>query len=486
MQASAELSLQVPFNQTTTTVSFAHRIEVQFVIHVSAVLATGLQLLLDLPITISNWTRAQSIDFVRKIGPAGTLSIPGGTPGSATPPPFAFEQHPMASLPQENLRLQMGFWPLNDAATYFNNRPVRSKGPPNGMAPNPSRDISSGRATPISSGRAMDGWATEAAERISVTETMSSPQQPHSLYGNEFTAMPGGSIHPSNSTTSGAMSNKFTRQLFSAESNPPLDADKLRIWASEGPTSSDPKAPLQEILTGNALDQSALANHPSAAEEKQRLSYKQTKELANHTQLDGYGNEAGPVPYESLYPSEPSESSSPVIAPLHPPDVMQSRSPELGQDVDVNNFSSASPIPPSHEGRFPTAEEEKEPSSLVYEAQAVSARPPGGMTVNEAPLDSPPDRLLDGSGTPAAQSRRALPSPPAAAGPQSIAATQGNTMLKERSTAKEVAQNGIPELAVKSLKLDTQDTDDATHLKRQDEGPQPYDGGSPALHELVL
>ncbi|KAG9047501.1 hypothetical protein FS837_002147 [Tulasnella sp. UAMH 9824] len=389
--------------------------------------------------------RAQSIDFVRTIGPAGTLSTPGGVPGSATPAPFGFEQHPMASPPQENPQPQMGFWRLIDAANYdavdsddafydvanyFNSRPVRSKGPPNGMAPSSSRDFFGARATPISSGRFMDGWAAEAAERLSVTETMSSPQQPHSVYGNEFSAMPGGSIHPSNSMTSGAVSNRFTRQLYSVESNPPLDADKLRIWASQSPPSSDPKTPSQEILTGNTLDQSALASHPAAVKEEQQLSDKETIKLANPMQLDVHGNEAAPVPYESLYPAKPSEPSAPAVD-----------SPDQGQDVHVDNFSPASPIPPLHEGRFVTAEQEKELLGHVYEAQAVSAGPPGGMTLNGAPLDSHPYRLLDGSGTPAAQSHRALPSPPAPTGPQSITATQGKTKLKESRRTEDVAQS---------------------------------------------
>ncbi|KAG9035209.1 hypothetical protein FS837_001997 [Tulasnella sp. UAMH 9824] len=449
MEAKAELSLQVPFNQTTTTVSFAHRIEVQFVIRVGAVLTTGLQLFLDLPISISNWTRAQSIDFVNRIGPAGTLSTPGGVPGSA---PSGFEQHPIATPAQGNPQLQMGFWPLNDAANdddanhdaanHFNSRPVRTKGPPNRTAPSPSRNLFGDWAAPIFSGRFVDGWAVEAAERLSVTETMSSPQQPHSVYGNGFSAIPGGSIHPSNSMASGAVSSGFARQLLSVHSNPTLDAKNSRIWASENPTRSDPKAPSQEILTGNVLDQSALASHPSAAEEKQRLSYKPTMELANHTQFDVHRNEAPPVPYESLYPSEPSEPSAPAIDSMHSPNVTQSQSPEQGQDVEVYNLSSASSIPPSHEGRFATAEEEKELLGQIYEAQEVSAWPPGGTTVNGAPLDSPSYRPLDGSCTPAAQPRRTLPSLLATADPQSITATQGKPMLKESHTTEDVAQSG--------------------------------------------
>lgn len=74
MQVKAELSLQVPLNHTTTTVLWAQSsysmatcepllmtllgIEVAFTIHVKGVLTGGQQLQIDLPITMSNWTRS--------------------------------------------------------------------------------------------------------------------------------------------------------------------------------------------------------------------------------------------------------------------------------------------------------------------------------------------------------------------------------------------------------------------------------------------
>ncbi|KAG8900983.1 hypothetical protein FRC01_009978, partial [Tulasnella sp. 417] len=208
MQAKAELSLQVPFNQTTTTVSFAHRIEVQFVIHVRAVLATGLQLFLDLPITMSNWTRAQSIDVVRRIGPAGTLSNPGGVPGPVTTPPAGFEQHPMTSPPQGNPQPAMGGWPPNGGAppadpNYFNNRPVTVGAPPNGMAPTPSGDF-------------VGGWA---AGNPAMAATMTGPQQPHADYPpNEFGGLPAGTVQ--RPVTFGGVPNQYTPQ-GSFQPNPP-------------------------------------------------------------------------------------------------------------------------------------------------------------------------------------------------------------------------------------------------------------------------
>ncbi|KAG8901717.1 hypothetical protein FRC01_009766, partial [Tulasnella sp. 417] len=142
MQARAELSLRVPFNQTTTSVSLANRIEVQFEIHVHARLATGLELFLDLPITMSGWTRAQSITAVRLIGPAGRLSYPGGVLDPVTTPISEFDQHPMERPSQGNPQPAMG-WPPKGGAdpNYFNSRPSTVGAPPNSMTPSPYGDF---------------------------------------------------------------------------------------------------------------------------------------------------------------------------------------------------------------------------------------------------------------------------------------------------------------------------------------------------------
>lgn len=86
----------------------------------------------------------------------------------------------MASPLRVNPQPQTG-WPSNRGfePTYLNNWPVTAGPLFDGVAP-------------ISSGSLMDGWA---AECLSVTGTMYSPQQPQSVYGNEFSAIPGGSIH---------------------------------------------------------------------------------------------------------------------------------------------------------------------------------------------------------------------------------------------------------------------------------------------------
>ncbi|KAG9016627.1 hypothetical protein FRB90_002742 [Tulasnella sp. 427] len=213
MQAKAELSLQVPFNQTTTTVSFAHRIEVQFVIHVRAVLATGLQLYLDLPITMSNWTRSQSIDVVRRIGPAGTFSNPGGAPGPVTTPPAGYEQHPMANPAQSPPgQPQMG-WPPNGATdpNHFNSRPPGAS-PPNVMGPSPQSDF-------------VGGWAAQSPPMTAppMAQTMSGLQQqpPHQDFPNEFGAIPAGSAQ--RPMTFAGVPNGFTPQAQPPFQAPPAN-----------------------------------------------------------------------------------------------------------------------------------------------------------------------------------------------------------------------------------------------------------------------
>ncbi|KAG8886482.1 hypothetical protein FRB97_002993 [Tulasnella sp. 331] len=127
MQAKAELSLQVPMSHTTTTVSYAQRIEVNYIILVKAVLAGGQQLALDLPVTMSNWTRSQSTDAVRRIGFAPNLSGP-----EQHRPPSADIRYPQ-SMPPPQPQLPPSFtWgpPLPPSATG----PV--PGAPSGYLPN--------------------------------------------------------------------------------------------------------------------------------------------------------------------------------------------------------------------------------------------------------------------------------------------------------------------------------------------------------------
>lgn len=56
-QHKAELGCFIPQTHTNTTVSAARHMDIAYSINVKAVLATGKPLLMELPVTVSNWPR---------------------------------------------------------------------------------------------------------------------------------------------------------------------------------------------------------------------------------------------------------------------------------------------------------------------------------------------------------------------------------------------------------------------------------------------
>ncbi|KLO18592.1 hypothetical protein SCHPADRAFT_844897 [Schizopora paradoxa] len=71
----AELSCVVPQSHNTTTVNAARHIDITYSLVVKAVLGSGKPLLMELPVTISNWPRHMSMEAVRRIGPSAGLSL---------------------------------------------------------------------------------------------------------------------------------------------------------------------------------------------------------------------------------------------------------------------------------------------------------------------------------------------------------------------------------------------------------------------------
>lgn len=56
-QHKAEMGCFIPQTHTTTTVGAARHIDIAYSINVKAILATGKPLLMELPVTVSNWPR---------------------------------------------------------------------------------------------------------------------------------------------------------------------------------------------------------------------------------------------------------------------------------------------------------------------------------------------------------------------------------------------------------------------------------------------
>jgi hypothetical protein len=74
-QHKAELACIVPHNHTTTSLNSARHIDITYIIYVRALMGTGTHLVMELPVIITNWPKAQSIVAVKRIGTAPSLSL---------------------------------------------------------------------------------------------------------------------------------------------------------------------------------------------------------------------------------------------------------------------------------------------------------------------------------------------------------------------------------------------------------------------------
>ncbi|KAG8789771.1 hypothetical protein FRC12_013279 [Ceratobasidium sp. 428] len=87
-QHRCDLGCQIPLAQTNVSVRTARHIEVNYVVQVKAVLANNSVVVVDLPVTITNWQRQASQDAVVRIGyaPELTGAQSPGMPGIASHP----------------------------------------------------------------------------------------------------------------------------------------------------------------------------------------------------------------------------------------------------------------------------------------------------------------------------------------------------------------------------------------------------------------
>ncbi|KAI0373045.1 hypothetical protein BV20DRAFT_849485 [Pilatotrama ljubarskyi] len=76
-QHKAELSVTIPSHHTSATINAARHIDITYVLTVKALMNTGQPVTMDLPVMISNWPRAVSLEAMRRIGHAFNVSLPG-------------------------------------------------------------------------------------------------------------------------------------------------------------------------------------------------------------------------------------------------------------------------------------------------------------------------------------------------------------------------------------------------------------------------
>ncbi|KAH8798433.1 hypothetical protein DL96DRAFT_1720553 [Flagelloscypha sp. PMI_526] len=89
-----ELSCALSDSHTTTTLSTARHIDIQYMLCVKALMGNGSQIVMDIPVIISNWTRGVSIEALRIIGHVPTLSLNDAatamtSPSAAQPQTFS-------------------------------------------------------------------------------------------------------------------------------------------------------------------------------------------------------------------------------------------------------------------------------------------------------------------------------------------------------------------------------------------------------------
>ncbi|KAH9952060.1 hypothetical protein B0H21DRAFT_11849 [Amylocystis lapponica] len=76
-QHKAELTVVMPSHHTSATLNSARHIDITYVLVVKALMGTGQPVILELPVVISNWPRAVSVEATRRIGLAPNVSLPG-------------------------------------------------------------------------------------------------------------------------------------------------------------------------------------------------------------------------------------------------------------------------------------------------------------------------------------------------------------------------------------------------------------------------
>ncbi|OCH93867.1 hypothetical protein OBBRIDRAFT_817584, partial [Obba rivulosa] len=92
-QHRAELTVMIPPQHTSATLNAARHIDITYALTVKTLMGTGQPLIMDLPVVVSNWPRAVSVEAMRRIGqPPNLCLIPGQSgmqPGRRTSPPPA-------------------------------------------------------------------------------------------------------------------------------------------------------------------------------------------------------------------------------------------------------------------------------------------------------------------------------------------------------------------------------------------------------------
>ncbi|KAF9473857.1 hypothetical protein BDN70DRAFT_885453 [Pholiota conissans] len=269
---SSDLSFMISPNHTTTTLNAARHIDVNYVLCIKALMGTGSQIIMDLPVIISNWQRTVSFEAINRIGPAPGLSLIPQTQPQTLPNRLETSRRPSdivaSTLPTNRANIDYGHV-RGSSAGDFNSLPGASS---TTAAPKLSND-GLGYGAGFGLGRGVDDFGT---------------------------TKPALSINPSlTSTTTGA--NTTTVSGRGAGATPRLQLKNV-----------DPQESISRNRSAQATGSSAaggstsLQNQwPSAEEEKRRY------ENARNNVAKVQGPAAAPPPISMRPESSAATSSAP-------------------------------------------------------------------------------------------------------------------------------------------------------------------------------
>jgi hypothetical protein len=297
----AELFCDISPKHTTTSLNSARHIDITYTLSVRALMGTGAHLILDLPIILSNWPRNVSVEAVRRIGTATSLSLlppntPSGTASSLPPrmasppitapaptqprPPSPLLEYPSARPPNSTFAQTLP----NPARTF--QRDAVDSGLGRNISATSLTTAPNGYPRPDEFGYARPPRAPAAVDTAGYSPR---PQPGHKSSNSWNSVGTDESTRPANAR----------RRSGGGPSNPSNRFTITNVNEEEIPKESEPSASGAAAPAATAASPAPAARNlwPTAEDEKKRL-YEQARAKVERVQ----GTVASPTPKDPTTP----------------------------------------------------------------------------------------------------------------------------------------------------------------------------------------
>ncbi|KAA1469315.1 hypothetical protein DENSPDRAFT_878816 [Dentipellis sp. KUC8613] len=283
----AQLSCAIPQSHTTATLTSARHIDINYVCIVKALMGTGKPLITELPVIVSNWPRYVSVEAIRRIGNAPTLTLQNNATSLDHSSPATRPYGASGVLQTQTLGERIRSDSVDLANGFGQPRAAQTMPAINGHAPTNSiggRTDEFGVVGPGAAGRN----ATSLQARPRTAESTGDTSTGSASGGGGASANTVGSRTPRTRASTMGQTNRFTIvNVVDNEIPEEDDALSVRDAAGQGQGQGQGQAPA-EAGSGSAAQQQqqatpAKAPWLTAEEEKARL-YQQAKAEVERTQ----------------------------------------------------------------------------------------------------------------------------------------------------------------------------------------------------------